>query len=409
MVLPQVGGGGRPRSRVSLGSVVESRGLHILGCGYWRPNAEPGATTSSQHPQPLLRFGRRGGLGRGCLLGTEGVRTPPPRLGQPPALLCLGLASRCLHTPPWSRSCRACLYLRVPDSLRRTLCPCPGLVRLSVSALGLSLPSSFAISVFPRVSCLSRVSACLGLCLSPSPRGSSCLPPSSLISISVSRDLVPVPLFFLPSSSPRVTLPPTHLCLRPGPGETWRKKISDLPPPPPLPQSGLAREARSPPNSAPFLSRAPPPYPPSWHLPIPPLSTELLCSPLPDFRHPEAFLQSNLCPLWWRPNWSCLVPFLFILTGLHPSRRLTSGPLLPSVHFVTHSFFGQLLSPFHCSRQSSKRSWVGPGQSFLQSCPQASPGVPAPDLSSRESGAQKLLCCPWGALERPLLNPEVPG
>lgn len=77
--------GGVRGAAFSLGSVMESRGLHILDCGYQGPNAESGATTSSQHPQPLLRFGERGGLGRGCLLGTEWVRTPPPRLGQPSA------------------------------------------------------------------------------------------------------------------------------------------------------------------------------------------------------------------------------------------------------------------------------------------------------------------------------------
>lgn len=90
MVLPQVGGGGRSRSRVSLDSVMESRGLHILGRGYRSPNAESGATTSSQHPQPLLRFGQRGGLGRGCLLGTEDANTPAPS----------GAAPRPSRSPP---------------------------------------------------------------------------------------------------------------------------------------------------------------------------------------------------------------------------------------------------------------------------------------------------------------------
>lgn len=296
--LPQVGGGGRSRSRFSLGSVMESRGLHILDCGYQGPNAESGATTSSQHPQPLLRFGERGGPGRGASWALRGCEHPRPVWGSPPPRV-LRLRPRPpvsgsrLSVPPHLSGFSVLPSLPVSESLTPSvsLSPCLGLVQLSVSVLGLSpclplspslcvslglwslrsQPSSLSLSISAWVFLSLPFLSHLHLCLQAPAPCSSLFPPLFLSLVNSAS--------YTPLSPPLAR------------GDL--EEEDPPPPPPPPPQSGLAREARSPPNSAPFLRRAPPPRPPSWHPPILPLSSELLCLPLPDFWHPEAFSQSN--------------------------------------------------------------------------------------------------------------------
>lgn len=145
------------RSRFFLGSVMESRGLHILDCRYQGPNAESGGhhqQPTSSAP-PALRGAWR--AGEGCLLGTEGVRTPPPRLGQPPSSRsppppppsCVWVSPFCASTPlrVLGPAESACLSESLTPSV--SLSPCLGLVQLSVSVLGLSpcLPLSPSLCV----------------------------------------------------------------------------------------------------------------------------------------------------------------------------------------------------------------------------------------------------------------------
>lgn len=219
---------------------------------------------------PALQGAWRAGEGaswalRGCehprpVWGSPSSRSPPPP--RPP------VSGSRLSVPPHLSGFSVLPSLPVSESLTPPSHSLHAWVWSSFLCQSwVSLPAFlFAISVCFPGSLVSTLSAFLSV--PPSPHGSSCRSPSSLISISISRHLLPVPLSFLPSSSPWLTLPPTHLCLRPWPGETPRKKIPH--PPPHRLTEWLAREARSPPNSAPSSAELPHPILPSWHPPIPP-------------------------------------------------------------------------------------------------------------------------------------------
>lgn len=168
------------------GCISRGAGTRALTCGR--------GATSRQHPQPLRRFREHGGLGRGCLLGTEGVRTPHPVWGstRTPVLrfhlrprFPVSVSSFCVSTS--LRGLCPAESGRLSESLSQS--PSVSLLSVSLSVWVCSgfLPlspwflSAFLfrhLCVFPSVS-VSTVSAFPCLCLCPSPRVSSSVFPAS--------------------------------------------------------------------------------------------------------------------------------------------------------------------------------------------------------------------------------------